>query len=72
MTLPVALHPKTLRNGLSHLTLSCYTYLLQKAGHEDFVFKKRRFLVRDTRKFDCTAQIKMREIFFFFPEHNVQ
>ena len=40
-------------------------YLIQKAGNKDFVFKKRRFLVQDTRKFDCKAQIKMREILFF-------
>ncbi|CAH3108136.1 unnamed protein product, partial [Pocillopora meandrina] len=33
--------------------------------NKDFVFKKIRFLVQDTRKFDCKAQIKMREILFF-------
>ncbi|XP_066016092.1 calcium-responsive transcription factor-like [Pocillopora verrucosa] len=43
----------------------------EKAGHKDFVFKKRRFLVQDTRKFDCKAQIKMREI-LFFAEHKIQ
>ena len=53
-----------LRNTLS-LILHCYIYLLQKAGNKDFVFKKIRFLVQDTRKFDCEAQIKMREILFF-------
>ena len=45
--------------------LHCYIYLLQKAGNKDFVFKKRRFLVQDTRKFDGKTQIKMREILFF-------
>ena len=53
-----------LRNTLS-LILYCYIYLLQKAENKDFVFKKIRFLVQDTRKFDCKAQIKMREILFF-------
>lgn len=28
---------------------------------DDFVFKKRRVFVQDTRKVECTAQIKMRE-----------
>ncbi|CAH3135021.1 unnamed protein product, partial [Pocillopora meandrina] len=37
----------------------------EEAGNKDFVFKKIRFLVQDTRKFDCKAQIKMREILFF-------
>ena len=37
---------------------------------DDFVFKKRRFLVQDTRKVDCTAQIKMREV-LVFPEYKV-
>ena len=65
MTLPFCHIPKNnLRNTLS-LILHCYIYLLQKAGNKDFVFKKIRFLVQDTRKFDCKAQIKMREIFFF-------
>ena len=64
-TTPFRHIPKNnLRNTLS-LILSCYVYLLQKAGNKDFVFKKRRFLVQDTRKFDCKAQIKMREILFF-------
>ena len=58
-----------LRNTLS-LISRWYIYLSQKAGHKDFVFKKRRFLVQDTRKFDCKAQIKMREI-LFFAEHKV-
>ena len=65
MTLPFCHIPKNnLRNTLS-LILHCYIYLLQKAGNKDFVFKKIRFLVQDTRKFDCKAQIKMREILFF-------
>ena len=65
MTLPFCQIPKNnLRITLS-LILHCYIYLLQKAGNKDFVFKKIRFLVQDTRKFDCKAQIKMREIFFF-------
>ncbi|XP_015750512.1 PREDICTED: uncharacterized protein LOC107330406 [Acropora digitifera] len=37
---------------------------------DDFVFKKRRFLVQDTRKVDCTAQIKMREV-LVFPEYKI-
>ena len=37
---------------------------------DDFVFKKGRFLVQDTRKVDCTAQIKMREV-LVFPEYKV-
>ena len=64
MTLPVALHPKTLRNGLSHLILTFYRRLDMKTSFS-------RFLVQDTCKFDCTAQIKMREI-LFSPEHKVQ
>ena len=61
----VSSHSKNnLRNTLL-LILRCYMYLIQKAGNKDFVFKKRRFLVQDTRKFDCKAQIKMREILFF-------
>ena len=65
MTLPFCHIPKNnLRNTLS-LILHCYIYLLQKAGNKDFVFKKIRFLVQDTRKFDCKTQIKMREILFF-------
>ena len=65
MTLSFCHIPKNnLRNTLS-LILHCYIYLLQKAGNKDFVFKKIRFLVQDTRKFDCKAQIKMREILFF-------
>ena len=65
MTLPFCHIPKNnLRNTLS-LILHCYIYLLQKAGNKDFVFKKIRFLVQDTRKFDCKAQIKMGEILFF-------
>ena len=70
MTLPFCHIPKNnLRNTLS-LILHCYIYLLQKAGNKDFVFKKIRFLVQDTRKFDCKAQIKMQEI-LFFPENRV-
>ena len=42
----------------------------QKRDHDDFVFKKRRFLVQDTRKVDCAAQIEMREI-LAFPEYKV-
>ena len=65
MTLPFCHIPKNnLRNTLS-LILHCHIYLLQKAGNKDFVFKKIRFLVQDTRKFDCEAQIKMQEILFF-------
>ena len=65
MTLPFCHIPKNnLRNTLS-LILHYYIYLLQKAGNKDFVFKKIRFLVQDTRKFDCKAQIKMQEILFF-------
>ena len=65
MTLPFCHIPKNnLRNTLS-LILHCHIYLLQKAGNKDFVFKKIRFLVQDTRKFDFEAQIKMREILFF-------
>ena len=65
MTLPFCHIPKNnLRNTLS-LILHCYIYLFQKAGNKDFVFKKIRFLVQDTRKFDCKAQIKMQEILFF-------
>ena len=65
MTLPFCHIPKNnLRNTLL-LILHCYIYLLQKAGNKDFVFKKIRFLVQVTRKFDCKAQIKMQEILFF-------
>ena len=62
MTLPFHHIPKNnLRNTLS-LILHCYIYLLQKAGNKDFIFI---FLVQDTRKFHCKAQIKMQEILFF-------
>ena len=65
VTLPFRHIPKNnLRNTLSFI-LRCSVYLLQKAGNKDFVFKKRRFLVQDTRKFDGKTQIKMREILFF-------
>ena len=70
MTLLFCHIPKnTLRNTLS-LILHCYIYQLQMAANKDVVFKKIRFLVQDTRKFDRKAQIKMREI-LFFPENRV-
>ena len=42
----------------------------QKADRADFVFKKKIFLVQDTRNVDCTAQIKTREV-LAFPEYKV-
>ena len=64
MTLLFHIPKINLRNTVS-LILHCYIYLLQKAGNKDFVFKKRRYLVQDTRKFDGKTQIKMREILIF-------
>ena len=37
----------------------------------DFLFKKRRFLVQNTKKVDCAAQIKPREV-IMFPDYKVK
>ena len=36
----------------------------------DFLLKKRRFLVQNTKKVNCTAQIKLREV-IKFPDYKV-
>ena len=37
----------------------------------DFLFKKRRFLAQNTKKVDCAAQIKLREV-ILFPDYKVE
>lgn len=45
--------------------------ILLQNDAEDFPFKKKRFLVQDTKKFGCHAQIIVKDV-LKFPEFKVK
>lgn len=55
-----------LMNNLPSINVFNFS-VLQKI---DWDFKKKRFLVQDTKKFGCSAKIRLREI-IKFPEYKV-